>query len=229
MPLLSSFRVLPPHALGQLRMQAVSLVPLPMRAPDRSYAPFDSPDFIYEIKFDGYRGLARVDSGTARLFTKNRVEATTWFPEIVHALSSIKGGPHILDGEIAVLDEYGRSDFWKLRERANRRRWYPGAPQCTFMAFDLMMVDGLDVKNLPLVMRKDLLAELLAPLSKTGVMYVQDFDADASLFPRFVLAYELEGFMAKRKSSIYEPGVRSDNWRKIKRKGAVEPQRFKRR
>ena len=60
-------------------------------------------------------------------------------------------------------------------------------------------------------------------------MYVKDFDADASLFPRFVLAYELEGFMAKRKSSIYEPGVRSDSWRKIKRKGAVEPQRFRRR
>lgn len=206
----------------------MTLVPLPMRAPDRSYAPFDSPDFLYEIKFDGYRGLARVENGTARLFTKSRVEATAWFPEIVHALSSIKGGPHILDGEVAVLDEYGRSDFWKLRERASRRRWYPGAAQCTYMAFDLLMFEGRDVMELPLVMRKELLADLLAPLPQRCVMYVKDFDADASLFPRFVLAYELEGFMAKRKSSIYEPGVRSDSWRKIKRKGAVEPQRFKR-
>lgn len=199
-----------------------------MRAPDRSYLPFDSPDFIYEIKFDGYRGLARVEDGTARLFTKSRVEATKRFPEIAQALSALPGGPHILDGEIAVLDQYGRSDFWKLRERASRRRWYPGAPHCTYMAFDMMMCNGQDVMDLPLVMRKELLAELLAPLPKNSVMYVQDFDADASLFPRFVLAYELEGFVAKRKSSPYLPGVRSDDWRKIKRKGAVEPQRFKR-
>jgi len=199
-----------------------------MRAPDRSYAPFDSPDFIYEIKFDGYRGLARIEGGNARLFTKSRAEATTWFPEIVQALSKIKGGPHILDGEIAVLDEYGRSDFWQLRERASRKRWYPGASECTYMAFDIMMCDGQDVMDLPLVMRKELLADLLAPVPQRSVMYVKDFDADASLFPRFVLALELEGFMAKRRSSAYEPGTRSDSWRKIKRKGAVEPQRFKR-
>lgn len=199
-----------------------------MRAPDRSYAPFDSPEFIYEIKFDGYRGLARIEDGRARLFTKSRAEATTWFPEIVAALSRINGGPHVLDGEIVVLDEYGRSDFWKMRERASRRRWYSGAPQCTYMSFDIMVYDGKDVMDMPLLMRKELLSDLLAQLPKKCVMYVQDFDADASLFPRFVLAYELEGFMAKRKSSRYIPGERSDDWRKIKRKGAVEPHRFKR-
>lgn len=138
-------------------IEAVALVPLPMRAPERSYPPFGSRDWIYEIKFDGYRGLARVEHGSARLFTKSRVEATAWFPEIVRELAKLRGGPHILDGEFAVLDKLGRSDFWKLRERASLRRWHPGAPQATFMAFDLLMVDGRDVMELPLVMRRSCL------------------------------------------------------------------------
>jgi bifunctional non-homologous end joining protein LigD len=192
-----------------------------MRAPDRSYAPFDSADFLYEIKFDGYRGLARVEKGQARLFTKSRMEVTTWFPEIVQGLSHLKGGTHILDGEICVLDKFGRSDFWKLRERASRRRLFPDAPLCTYMAFDITMYDGQDVMDLPLVMRKEILADILAPLPRKHVMFVKDFDADASLFPRFVLAYELEGFVAKRKASTYQPGVRSSDWRKIKRKGRL--------
>jgi len=66
-------------------------------------------------------------------------------------------------------------------------------------------------------------------MPKRGVLFVQHFDADASLFQRFVVAYELEGFMAKRRDSPYQPGVRSPDWKKIKRKGAVEPQRFKQR
>ena len=218
-----------PRALLRGQNVLVELVPLPMQAPDRSYPPFDSPEYLYEIKFDGYRGLARVEEGKARLFTKSRAEATTWFPEIVQALSGLSGGPHILDGEIAVLDEFGRSDFWTLRERASRRRWYPGAPHCTYLPFDILMFNGRDVRELPLVMRKELLADLLAPLPKTGVLYVQDFDADASLFPRFVLALELEGFMAKKRDSPYLSGVGSPLWKKIKRKGAVEPHRFRRR
>lgn len=128
-----------------------------------------------------------------------------------------------------MLDEHGRSQFWPMKERASRRRWYEGAPLCTYMAFDITMYDGKDVMGLPLMMRKELLSQLLAPLPKRGVLFVQDFDADASLFPRFVLAYELEGFVAKRRDSPYQPGVRSPDWKKIKRKSAVEPQRFKRR
>lgn len=200
-----------------------------MQALEKSFAPFDSPDHIFEIKFDGYRGMARIERGKARLFTKSRAECTTWFPEIVTALAQIRGGPHCLDGEIAVLDEYGRSQFQPMKERASRRRWYPGAPLCTYMAFDITMFEGEDVMGLPLMMRKELLAELLAPLPKRGVLYVQHFDADASLFRRFVLAYGLEGFVAKLRDSPYQPGVRSPDWKKIKRKGAVEPQRFKRR
>lgn len=206
-----------------------ALVPPPMQAPEKPVAPFDHPDWIYEIKFDGYRGLARVEGGDARLFLKSRLECTTWFPEVVAGLSKIKGGPHCIDGEIAVLDKFGRSEFWPMKQRASRQRWYPGAPLCTYLAFDMTVCDGHDITDLPLVMRKELLEEVLAPLPKGGpVIYVQHFDADASLFPRFVLAYELEGFVAKRLSSPYQPGVRSPDWKKIKRKGAVERERFKR-
>lgn len=199
-----------------------------MQAPTRSYAPFSSPDFIYEIKFDGYRGLSRIENGKARLFSKGRHERTIWYPEVAEVLSGLKGGPHILDGEIAVIDAQGRSDFQAMRARSTRQRWYPGAPRCTFMAFDALMVDGQNVMHLPLLMRKELLAQLLKPMPKHGAMYVGHFEAEASLFERWVLKLELEGFMAKRKSGPYLSGVRSDLWRKVKRKGAVEPQRFKR-
>lgn len=62
------------------------------------------------------------------------------------------------------LDKFGRSVFWKLRERASRRRLFPDAPLCTYMAFDITMYDGQNVMDLPLVMRKELLADILAPL-----------------------------------------------------------------
>jgi len=202
-----------------------------MQAPERSFAPFTSEDWLFEVKYDGYRGLARVEGGSARLFTKSRIEATTWFPEIVASLSKLAGGPHILDGEIAILDDLGRSQFQALRERASRRRWYPGARPCTYVAFDLLMLDGIDTREMPLGMRKELLAELLAPFRQRpeGVLYLQDLDADEALFTQIVLPLELEGFMAKLRTGPYLSGVRSDLWRKIKRKGAVEPQRFRNR
>lgn len=202
-----------------------------MQAPERSFAPFTSEDWLFEVKYDGYRGLARVEGGSARLFTKSRIEATTWFPEIAASLSKLAGGPHILDGEIAILDDLGRSQFQALRERAARRRWYPGARPCTYVAFDLLMLDGIDTREMPLGMRKDLLAELLAPFRRRpeGVLYLQDLDADEALFTQIVLPLELEGFMAKLRTGPYLSGVRSDLWRKIKRKGAVEPQRFRNR
>lgn len=203
----------------------------PMRAPERWYAPFTSPDFLYEIKWDGYRllGACGGDQPVA-LRTKGGMAATTWYPEIVRTLSNVRGGPYLLDGEVVCQDDLGRSDFDRLRERSSARRLVPGLP-VAWMVFDLLAVAGRSVMELPLVERKARLWDALGHINKqegTAVLIQGDLPADASLFQQVVVGLELEGFMAKRRLSMYVPG-RSDEWRKIKRPGAVKPGRFKRR
>jgi bifunctional non-homologous end joining protein LigD len=188
--------------------------------------PFTSPDWLYEIKFDGYRCLARVDAGQMQLRTKGGHDCTAWFPEVAHALAALPGGPHVIDGEVACLDDLGRSDFNRLQARAARRRWFAGCDRVTLCAFDLLVNDGHDVMGLPLIERKARLQQLLAGLR--GVLYVSDLPAKAELFEQAVLPLQLEGFVAKRRDSVYVPGERSSDWLKIKRKGAVPPGRFRR-
>jgi bifunctional non-homologous end joining protein LigD len=203
-------------------------VPEPMRAPQRPYKPFTAAGWIAELKWDGFRGMARIDGSAVRLFHKSRTDVTRYYPEVARALAPLAGGPHVLDGEFVVQDDLGRSDFNAMKQRASRRRWYPGAPQVSYMAFDLLMLNGRDITSWPLGDRKNALSQLLAPINGKGVLYVQHFPAEAELFDQIVLPLKLEGLMMKRLDAPYTSG-RSDNWRKVKRKGAVEPQRFKRR
>jgi bifunctional non-homologous end joining protein LigD len=183
--------------------------------------PFSSPDWIYEIKFDGYRCMARGGGGPTKLRTKSGVDCTAWFPEIAELLSELRGGPHIIDGEACCLDDIGRSNFNALQGRARRRRWYSGCEQVTFCAFDLLYAEGRNVMALPLIERKAMLRQLLAPLGRR-VVVVGEFPADAPLFDQVVVGAKLEGFMAKRAASPYVPGIISRDWLKIKRSGWQE-------
>ncbi|MCC2673276.1 MAG: hypothetical protein K0R58_223 [Ramlibacter sp.] len=185
--------------------------------------PFTSPDWLYEIKWDGYRCLARAGGGLpVQLRTKNGTDCTGWYPEVVSALATLPGGPHVLDGEACVLDDVGRSDFNRLHARARRRRGHSGDDQVTLMAFDLLVENGQSTMDLPLFERKARLSELLAATPKTGLLYVGDFTAHADLFHELVLSLQLEGFVAKRLASPYLPGIRTRDWLKIKRKGWQE-------
>jgi bifunctional non-homologous end joining protein LigD len=166
--------------------------------------------------------MARAGGGQpVELRTKSGVDCTAWFPEIADVLPVLPGGPHVIDGEACVLDEIGRSDFERLQARARRRRWYAGADQVTFCAFDLLYEDGRSVMNRPLHERKVKLQQVLAPL-KGLVLVVGDFPAAAELFDQVVLGARLEGFVAKRLASTYTPGVVSPEWRKVKRPGWQE-------
>lgn len=198
----------------------------PMLAPQQPVPAVTDPDWLYEIKFDGYRCLAGLDAGQVELRTRNGTNCTAWYPEVVQALAQIKRS-HIIDGEASVLDLQGRSDCNVLHDRSKRRRWVPGT-HVTLMAFDLLVHRGRDVRELPLFERKALLQRLLAKLPQKGVLYVQDLPADAKLFQEILLPLELEGFVAKCRDSTYQAGRRSTDWLKIKRKGAVPPERFKR-
>jgi bifunctional non-homologous end joining protein LigD len=205
------------------------LLPGPMLLEERSARPpFNEPGWIYELKFDGYRLMAGVHDGSVQLATRNGADATRWFPEVAKGLASLAGGPHVLDGEVCVLDDLGRSDFDRLQARARRRRWYEGADPVVFCAFDLLARDGRSLIALPVETRKLQLQQLLTQ-APPAVLYVGHFDAaeGRQLYAR-AEQLKLEGLVAKRRGSIYRPGQRSSDWVKVKRPGAVPPERFKR-
>jgi bifunctional non-homologous end joining protein LigD len=184
--------------------------------------PFTDPDWVFEIKYDGYRCLARAGGGQpVELRTKSGVDCTRWFPEVAMLLEKLPGGPHVIDGEACVLDDIGRSDFECLQQRARRRRWYAGCDPVTFCAFDLLYLDGRSVMARPLLERKAMQQQLLAPL-KGLLVIVGELPAEAAFFDQAVIGAKLEGFVAKRRDSIYTPGVRSRDWLKIKRPGWQE-------
>lgn len=128
-----------------------------------------------------------------------------------------------------MLDEYGRSDFEALQDRARRRRWYSGARPVAYCIFDVLVDRGADITGQPLSKRKAALDRMLkAPLPNLlKVGYLVEEGA-RRLFDEAVLPLKLEGLVAKRLASFYRPGMRSGDWVKIKRKGAVPPERFKR-
>lgn len=199
-------------------------IPAPMLASPGG-RPFTSDEWLYEIKHDGYRCLAKVDGGRVELRTKSGIECTSWYPELARAMEAVPGEPHVIDGEVCVLDDIGRSNFEALHTRSARRRWYSGCDQVTFCAFDLLFENGRNIMGLPLVKRKARLEQLLRGVR--GVLYVSDLPAREEFFAQAVEPLALEGFVAKRRDSMYRPGVRSPDWLKVKRKGAIAPERFR--
>jgi bifunctional non-homologous end joining protein LigD len=199
----------------------------PMLLDERPFD-LDAPGWVYEIKYDGYRLMAEFGDGKARLKTRNGADASKWFPELTRSLAGIEGGPYIVDGEVCVLDDMGRSDFDRLQDRARKRRWYEGADPVAYCVFDLLQVADLDITDRPLIARKLALTELLTPLPP-NILVVGHFEEDAKmLFRDAVIPLKLEGLVAKRSDSTYQPGVRSRDWVKVKRKGAIPAERFKR-
>jgi len=120
-----------------------------------------------------------------------------------------------------VLDDFGRSDFERLQQRVRCRRRTPGSDIVTLCAFDLLYVHGRNVMDSPLIERKELLRELLEPL-RGRLVIVGEFAADAALFNTIVVGTQLEGFMAKKRGSVYQPGVKTREWLKLKRAGWQE-------
>ena len=193
----------------------------------RKHPPFDSPDWAFEVKYDGWRLLAEFGNTIPKLRTRQGLDASAWFPEIGRALSVFQGGPHVVDGEVCVLDKLGRSDFERLQERARRKCWYQDCDPVVFCIFDVLVQSGRSVMGLPYTDRKRRLTRIFTPKPKHTLLIVQSIpDTGIELFAHAV-ALELEGIVGKRKDSIYTPGERTDVWRKVRRPGAVSPERFK--
>lgn len=169
----------------------------------RRKSPFDDPEWVFELKYDGFRGLAYVDAEVSRLVSRNQHrfdEFASLATSIAEALDAERA---VLDGEIVCLDGEGRSQFYELLARRGEPR---------FCAFDLLWVDGEDLRDRPLLERKSRLRALV-PDSHSRLLYVDHVEErGAALFSK-ICEMDLEGITAKRKKGLYRDGTR---WLKIK-------------
>ncbi len=171
--------------------------------------PFDDPDWVYEVKWDGYRCLASVNEQEVELISRNKKSFNDKFYPIYQALQkwSIKA---LIDGEILVLNDKGISDFGSLQ---NWRSEADG--ELVFYAFDILWYDGKNLMNLPLIQRQAILNEVL-PIDDDRVRMSKVFNASGIDFFNAAERMGLEGIIAKKASSLYSPDLRSKEWLKIK-------------
>ncbi len=178
----------------------------------------DDASWLCEIKYDGYRAIALLDRGRGELWSRTRKPMHADYPEIVAALAGLKCRSAVLDGEIVALDAHGRSRFQLLqgRDLAGGKR-----PVIVYFVFDILQHDGRDVHRLPIEQRKELLGTLFNRHSATVQLSptFQIAPADLLLSAR---KQGLEGIIAKKPGSLYEPGRRSGAWLKCKVLGEQE-------
>jgi len=171
--------------------------------------PFDSPDWIFEIKWDGYRALAYKKNEQLELLSRNNKSFLKKFPDIVDELKNIPG-EFILDGEIVILDEHGKSKFQLLQNYQKRKE---GTPY--YYVFDTLSLNGKDLTGFPLVDRKKTLQKFLKSAKHPHIRYSENIDEDGIDFFKEAAKHELEGIIAKKKDSTYQ-FRRSQDWLKIK-------------
>jgi len=178
-------------------------------------APFDDPDWLYELKWDGYRAIATVDrDGNATLVSRNGKDFTPKFPEFASLADAFSERPLVVDGEIVVLDRDGRPSFQKLQERLDRfGRSTPTNFHVTFVAFDLLYGNGRDLRKEPLEKRKAALQSILT--GDGPVMYSKHVIGDGTTLYELAKKRGLEGVIAKRRDATYQER-RSRDWLKIK-------------
>ena len=182
--------------------------------------PFDSPDFTYEPKWDGVRTIAFVDGGEVRLQTRNLLDCTKQYPEATQAAEALTGAYHaILDGEIVALDQNGAPSFQRLQPRmhvsdeSTVRKLRKSTP-VIYQVFDILYADGEDLTRKPLRERLRRLDEALTPMG--SIRRSEGFPGTGIALFEAAREQGLEGIIAKRLDSIYQPGARSPAWVKIK-------------
>jgi bifunctional non-homologous end joining protein LigD len=179
--------------------------------------PFDDSEWLYEIKWDGYRAISFLQGGNIRLVSRNQNDLTGEFPELHELSKSIKAKKAVLDGEIVVLDDQGRPSFSMMQQRTGIRKGgrRTGARRdlpVQYYVFDLVYLDGYDLRRVALEERKQALTQIILP--NELVRYSDHFPQGLALFD---LAKQkgLEGILAKKRASHYEER-RSQEWLKIK-------------
>lgn len=180
--------------------------------------PFDDKDWLFEIKWDGYRAIAFVEGGKVRLVSRNQNELTGRYPELKDMPDFIQAKTAILDGEVVALDADGRASFSLMQQRTGFR---PGGKKAAtkadvpvlYYAFDLIYLDGYDWRRVNLEERKKKLREILMP--GDSLRYSDHYEEQGKALFEIAREKKLEGILAKRRDSYYEER-RSRDWLKIK-------------
>jgi bifunctional non-homologous end joining protein LigD len=180
--------------------------------------PFDDPDWLFEIKWDGYRAIAFIENGKVRLVSRNQNDLTPRYPELRELPEQLRAKNAILDGEVVVLDDQGRSSFSLMQQRTGiRSHGRQAAPKSDlpviYYAFDLLYLDGYDLRRVALDDRKRVLGEVLT--SGELARYSDHYVGQGVALFEAAKQKGLEGIIAKRRNSCYEER-RSGEWLKIK-------------
>ncbi len=185
---------------------------------------FDGADWLFEIKWDGYRAIAFIADGKVRLVSRNQNDLTPRYPELKDMARSLKAKTAILDGEVVALDEEGKASFSLMQQRTGFR---PGGRRAAgnadvpvlYYAFDLLYLDGYDWRRVPLEERKRKLAALI--VADDAVRYSDHYEEHGKALFEMARQKGLEGIVAKKRASFYEER-RSREWLKIKIRHRIE-------
>jgi len=169
--------------------------------------PFDDPDWIFETKWDGFRLMAEIKDGSVALYSRNLIDLSSKYPSVCGALRKVNGFA-VIDGELVALDTHGRSRF-QLLQNAEREK-----VRLRYCVFDLLYLDDQDLRQHPLIERKEMLEKIL-PHDPLLQYSTHIWDKGIAAFKRAACAGE-EGVMAKLATSHYYSGQRTRDWLKVK-------------
>lgn len=174
------------------------------------------PQWAFEIKWDGYRLHIHVEPSGVRVLTRGGHDWTHRFPAVATAAAALGAGTAIIDGEAVVLDEQGRSTFAGLQQVLGGRGGKRVAPEVMFYSFDVLYLDGVDLRTHTLDERRAALAGLLATADPAGwIRLSEEIDGDGGALLRHACELGLEGIIAKDRRRPYRSG-RGTDWLKIK-------------
>jgi bifunctional non-homologous end joining protein LigD len=218
------------ESIGQPAPMPEFVEPMNATLADR---PFSHPDWLYELKWDGYRMQIRVENGRVCLFSRRGLDVADQFPELSGPPDWLDAHEAILDGEVVALDANGQPDFGLLQAR-NKLGRHRGAGRAQALeeaaadgaaativceVFDLLFLDGRLLTDVPLEERKRLLRSIVRD---SRIRYAGHVVRDGEEFYAAVSALGLEGMVAKLRNSRYVPGRRSQAWLKVKRRSEQE-------
>jgi bifunctional non-homologous end joining protein LigD len=186
--------------------------------------PFDGEEWLFEIKWDGYRAVAFIEAGKVRLASRNQNDLTPRYPELKDLPQLVKAKTAILDGEVVALDADGRASFSLMQQRTGFR---PGGRRgatnadvpVLYYAFDLLYLDGYDWRRVPLEERKRKLASVM--VAGDSLRFSDHYEEQGKALFEIARQKGLEGILAKRRNSFYEER-RSRDWLKIKIRHRIE-------
>jgi len=190
-----------------MRRKAEFIEPMLLLRTDK--LPDDPARWAYQLKLDGYRAVAFREDGRLQLRSRNDNDFSQRYPAVLEGLAGLPEGT-VIDGEVVAFDEEGRPSFNTLQNYGS------AAGDVVFYVFDVMVLAGMSVLDEPLDRRLALLEKKVLPTLKEPVRYAGTFEARLSDLVASVKAQGLEGLVAKRRDSRYEPGLRSGAWQKMR-------------